>query len=193
MKKLRLFLFVILCLQGFSVQSQNVGAGLSLGPIFSQLDGDSFGGYKKIGLHFGGYSWYDFSDRIALQIEILYQQKGSRETVNGYYRQSFHYIDVPVLARFLALGDTDKGLFLHAGLAPGFLISSQVGFRNTKTDDTSKWNRFSTDALADVEYKINSKLSFMMRFGISLINILPYRFNWHTNRYFNLALRVGLK
>ncbi len=47
--------------------AQNVGAGLIVAGVASQIDGDSWGGYNKLGYSLGGFAWYDFNDRISLE------------------------------------------------------------------------------------------------------------------------------
>ncbi|HEX2898696.1 MAG TPA: hypothetical protein VHS96_03145, partial [Bacteroidia bacterium] len=99
-----LFLGLLLGMQG-PLTAQNVGAGLIAAGVASQIDGDNWGGYNKIGYSLGGFAWYDFNDRISLSPEITIGHRGSREMVEGYEQYNLNVIDVPLLLRYCILGD----------------------------------------------------------------------------------------
>jgi len=55
--------------------------GLLLGTNFSQVDGDTYAGYHKVGLNMGGIMYARLDEDLAFSMELLYTQKGSR----GHY------------------------------------------------------------------------------------------------------------
>jgi hypothetical protein len=57
--------------------------GLVAGANFSQVDGDNYAGYRKVGINVGGIVYTKFDEHLAASIEILFSQKGSR----GHYDQ----------------------------------------------------------------------------------------------------------
>lgn len=99
--------------------------GLKIGGITSQVAGDTYAGYNKIGITGGGFIEVLFSDKNSFQMEILYSNKGSRnkpDTKNGdfsYYRLKLNYIEIPVSYIF----HRDK-LALEGGLYYGILLNS---------------------------------------------------------------------
>src|SRR5690606_17623874 len=52
--------------------------GLLLGSNFTQVDGDNFAGYHKVGLNAGGIVYTHLGEKVAASMEILFSQKGSR-------------------------------------------------------------------------------------------------------------------
>lgn len=78
--------------------------GLVAGANFTQLDGDNYAGYHKVGLNLGGIMYARFDEHIAASIEILFSQKGAHghkeQEVAGAYIQSYdvtlNYAEVPL-------------------------------------------------------------------------------------------------
>jgi hypothetical protein len=52
--------------------------GLSIGANFCQVDGDTYGGYHKLGLNTGPIVYARLSKSLLASLELLYTQKGSR-------------------------------------------------------------------------------------------------------------------
>ena len=69
-------LFLIVGCTGFS---QQFGGGLTAGVVGSQVAGDTFSGYNKGGIFAGGFVTLGMGGRSAMQLELAYFQKGSRE------------------------------------------------------------------------------------------------------------------
>ncbi len=79
--------------------------GLVAGANFSQVDGDNYAGYHKVGINAGGIMYTRLDEHLAVSLEILYSQKGSRAhreqaTANGDVITSYHatlnYAEVPI-------------------------------------------------------------------------------------------------
>ncbi|MCT4586550.1 MAG: PorT family protein [Carboxylicivirga sp.] len=62
-----------------SLTAQEFRAGPLLGTSFSQVDGDNFVGYNKVGINLGGFVSRPINDKWTIQLDIAYMQKGSRE------------------------------------------------------------------------------------------------------------------
>ena len=97
-----------------------------LGMTLTQVDGDSYAGYHKVGIGGGVGAWLWMTPAFFTRVSLGYMQKGSRHTpALGYppefYRLSLHYVDVGVQVGFADRG----GLVLGAGIVVGRL----VGFR----------------------------------------------------------------
>ncbi len=83
--------------------------GLVAGANFTQVDGDDYRGYAKIGANFGGIVFAQIDEGFALSMEILYSQKGSRskgpvEAEPGlditHYRIDLNYAEVPIMINY---------------------------------------------------------------------------------------------
>lgn len=84
-------------------------AGLIAGANFTQIDGDDFAGYDKQGLNVGGIVYTKLDEHLAVSLEILYAQKGSKskyaqELDPGFfittYGASLNYAEIPVLVNY---------------------------------------------------------------------------------------------
>ena len=51
--------------------------GLIAGANFTQVDGDNYAGYRRVGLNAGGVVYTRLSEHFAVSLEILFSQKGS--------------------------------------------------------------------------------------------------------------------
>lgn len=82
--------------------------GLSLGTNFTQVQGDLYGGYFKIGFTGGPVVYAELVKNFAISMELLYSQKGSvadkDEVRDNYvvreYKLNFHYIEAPVMLNY---------------------------------------------------------------------------------------------
>ena len=85
--------------------------GLVAGANFTQVDGDYFAGYLKIGLNAGAIVYAHITKQVALSMEILYSQKGSKS--NGAqvspalgsllilkYGITANYVEVPIMINY---------------------------------------------------------------------------------------------
>jgi hypothetical protein len=80
-------------------------AGVIAGANFSQVDGDSYAGYHKVGLNAGGIVYTHIAEHLALSLEILFSQKGARGhrvqesgagTFINAYRINLNYAEIPL-------------------------------------------------------------------------------------------------
>lgn len=114
-------------------------AGLVGGADFTQVDGDNFAGYHRVGINAGGIVYTRISDNLAVSLEILYTQKGSHsngERVSNShayliekYDINLHYAEVPLQ---LCYFDKRKSHF-GAGLSFARLITYNETVTTTPT------------------------------------------------------------
>ena len=105
--------------------------GLVLGGNFSQVDGDSYAGYHKVGLNAGGIVYIHLEEKLAASMEILFSQKGSRghrvqeSGIQGTYIQKYkinlNYAEVPIQLNYF---DRRRSHF-GGGLSYSQLITSK--------------------------------------------------------------------
>lgn len=106
-------------------------AGPIIGANFSQIDGDNYAGYNKIGFNAGGILYAHLANKVAVSMEILYSQKGARGTMSktstnnqfiiSKYKTTLSYAEVPVQLCFF---DKRKSHF-GAGLSYSQLIAGE--------------------------------------------------------------------
>jgi len=80
-------------------------AGVIAGANFSQVDGDSYAGYHKVGFNAGGIVYTHLAPNLAVSLEILFSQKGARghrtqesgaQTFINAYRINLNYAEIPI-------------------------------------------------------------------------------------------------
>ena len=156
--------------------------GLVLGCNFTQIDGDSFYGYHKVGLSAGGMVYVHFSPVFGASMELAYSQKGSRgeqvtesPSIGTYvakYFMNVNYIEVPVVLHAIV-----HKLDFEAGASYGRLISSNewiLSDQQVTIDPVA--NKFNT---SDVEYifglgrKVYKQFCVNARFQYSITSVRP--------------------
>jgi hypothetical protein len=141
--KIASILVMLLSLLSFRGQAQyseyheelhNLTGGLVGGINFSQVDGDGYKGYAKMGYTGGGVLFLPFGEMempikdatVALSMEVLFTQKGSkgRGALTGLVSQDINlqYGEVPIQIN-LYRGPRKSGF--GAGFSIGYLASSE--------------------------------------------------------------------
>ena len=80
--------------------------GVLVGGNFSQVDGDNYAGYHKVGLNVGGIVYTHLAEHLAVSLEILFSQKGAKgnqeqmANANAFminkYQTTLNYAEIPV-------------------------------------------------------------------------------------------------
>jgi hypothetical protein len=110
-------------------------AGPIIGGNFTQVDGDNYAGYHKVGITVGGILYANLAEKIAASMEILYSQKGAtsnmvkESAIKGIilnkYRLNLNYAEIPIQLNYF---DKRKSHF-----GAGFSYSQLIGTRETAT------------------------------------------------------------
>ncbi|MBR1514210.1 MAG: PorT family protein [Bacteroidales bacterium] len=202
MKKICTSLIVLaFLLIGFSrASAQSFNAGLTVGPTFCQVDGDSYAGFHQLGFTAGAFVNLPFDDYLSAQMELKYSLLGAHSSdreVNEFYYNPYslrlHYAEVPLMLRY------NMGLFRMDFLTLEAGVSADVRLRATEDVDgdyqitTSRWNVFSMTANAGVHLAINEHLGVGARF---MYSVVPIRFTgnpgWFYNQYYNKVVQITL-
>jgi hypothetical protein len=164
---------LFLSFTGFA-NSQQFEGGILGGLTASQIDGDSYSGYNKVGIQAGAWVQRLFTYTVAGQMELRYVQKGSLHTNKPndpnqiYYKCALHYIDLPIMAQYIY---NEKVIF-ELGIGPEFLLSGK------EYDENGEWpemgppfQSFTMSAIAGIGYTFWEVLIFSARFNYSIIPI----------------------
>lgn len=156
------------------------GLNLSDVVINNIVDPDFESDYAiKPGVHAGFFLYADFEDDTGLAVELLYSDKGVR-AINDIH---FHYIAVPILARY----EVAANLFLEGGPELAYLFSARSKYGNLN----HIWDN-QTDLGLDVGVQYFSKLVVGIRFnaGVSSVIRNAYGANGERIRYQNRVLQI---
>ena len=156
--------------------------GLTIGPNFTQVDGDTYYGYHKVGLNAGAVVYVHFSEIFGVSMELDYSQKGSRgegitsSPATGMYVAKYfmnlNYAEVPVTFHAI-VHQTD----IEAGLSYARLITTKewvLAAQPVAIDPVA--NRFNTTDLnyiVGISHQVYKNLYANARFQYSAIAIRP--------------------
>jgi len=171
---LRFLMFLTLSLSlTLYTNAQRFNGGLIGGLTASQVDGDSYAGFDKLGLQGGVYVFTRFSELWGLQMEIKYTGRGARKKTSvddpSIYKLSLNYIDIPLI---VWLNYNEKIKF-EGGFLTGYLfhISGEDSNGKIPTEYINEFKKFDYCWLLGLRYNINKKFSVGIRYSYSLFSI----------------------
>jgi hypothetical protein len=169
----RLLILSILIISSFLSHSQGFGGGLFAGISTSQIHGDEFGGFNKVGFYGGGFTDFRFTPKSTLQLEFAFLQRGSKQTLTDkqegiLYGQN--YIEIIPLYRWYGI----KNMSLEIGPSFSYLINStQEGTLNRlwiEATNPAPFNKFDISIAGGLSYYFfKGKLEVNARYSTSVI------------------------
>lgn len=192
-----LLVLVLLCLFDKDAVAQDFHGGLRLGICASQVSGDNLSGYDKAGILGGAYVNRSFSEKISVQMEMMFIQKGSRSTVskidNSYYRMRLHYLEVPLLFRYHA----GKKIVLEAGLSAGTLIFSEENNQIGVIYGTPPFKKIEIASQLGLQFIFSENWAADLRYSGSLTPVRAfegsYNYNYFDQGQYNSSLQLSLE
>ncbi|RYJ37701.1 OMP_b-brl_2 multi-domain protein [Flavobacterium anhuiense] len=165
---------------GFA-NAQEVKYGVKGGLNLSNLSGDTDGMdlKSKFGFHAGGFVEIKFSEKFALQPELLYSTQGTRFDdleVNGYKTKTcfnLDYINVPVMFKYFAA----EKFFIEAGPQIGFLTSAKARVKidelniDNKEDIKDNFESIDFGLNFGAGYEFTENIFASARYNLGLSNI----------------------
>jgi len=209
-------LLVVMCLliSTLGVKAQDAVAdqtkfgirgGLILGMNASQINGDDYIGFHKVGLNGGFYAQVPVSKKFFFSTEILYSQKGAKSpTYQGIpiqFSWALHYAEIPVLFHFQEKKAVNFGLgFSYSRLLKEKLIADgepqpSIPVISGRPNDVDLFNstalflhRSDFNILADANYLPTRHLAINVRYAYSLVPLGYYGGSNFINRgmYLNM-------
>ena len=172
----RLFVFILFS-YGFISQAaaqKQFNAGITAGFTATQVDGDNWQGYYKVGLCGGGFVNTMIGERYSLQLELLYTQKGSKhnpDPVNSpfsFYEMGLSYIEIPILFRY----HIKPQLIAEGGISYGRLLSSQEeDMYGILPDDQAPFQKSEYAVHGGMDLKVYKNLHANLRASYSILAI----------------------
>ncbi|MBN2663452.1 MAG: outer membrane beta-barrel protein [Bacteroidales bacterium] len=186
MKKIFILLFLIL---PFFVNAQLFEGGIIGGLTASQVDGDDFGGYHKLGFSVTTYAQLNLRNELNLISGVSIVQKGARSaTKTTFFVTRLNYVEVPVFFTYMPF---DK-LSFSGGLTFGYLFKgeNEQTFGVFDEDDLNlRW--YDLSYYTAVNYKISDRLTINFANDYNLIPVTkPSSGNCLSNHAF-FSLFIG--
>lgn len=157
----------------YTAKSQPFHGGLVMGITASQVDGDSYAGFNKVGMHGGVFVNVMFTRVLGAQLEIKYTGRGAGKPVTSedpeVYKLNLHYIDLPLMMDIVI----KERFVIEAGLVPGYLFSASGEDSGGKLpkDFLVDFHKFDLGTLLGLRFKIIDKLYVAARHSYSLRSI----------------------
>jgi len=156
-----------------SVSAQEFNLGVFGGVSVSQVDGDYYRGYHKLGMTGGFFVNRKIENNFYWQLELKYVSKGAFENEPNssiYDKTVYRYIEIPVSVNYLV---NEKYQF-DLGLSPEILLQYAAFDAHGKTDPSlyPPNNRFGLNAFAGFSYWFFPRTAAGFRFTYSII---PFR------------------
>ena len=190
----------------FADDQKVFNGGLILGANFTQVDGDTYYGYHKVGINVGGVVYVHFTHSFGASMELLYSQKGSRgediiesPSIGTYvekYFMNLNYVEVPLTLHYIY-----HNFDLEAGVSYAYLITSGEWIEADQPVNIDPvLNRFNTtdfEYIFGISHKLYKKLYANIRFQYSILSVRPndripfgygYGNEGQYNNLFNLRL-----
>jgi hypothetical protein len=174
--KIYKYLFsIIICiyLGGNSGITQVFEGGLILGMTASQVDGDNYSGFDKIGLTSGAYIQKELTNKSALKMELRYTQRGAykkqEEQNPGIYKLGLHYAELPIMFIY-SMSDE---VHIEAGFSPEIYLFHKEENEDGefREEDYPKFHRFGLGSNAGIMYKVGKNIFIGARYTYSAIPI----------------------
>jgi hypothetical protein len=141
----------------FGTEQKVFEGRLIMGLNFTQVDGDTYNGYHKVGINAGGMVYVHFGKKTGISMEMLYTQKGARGAnaresfyVGTYldkYYLNLNYLEIPVLFHL------KRGIYIdyEAGLSYALLLrSGEWGYADVPVLIQPEFNYFNTSDICYV-------------------------------------------
>lgn len=175
---------VVVTLAILPVHAQEFNAGVFGGVTMSQVDGDSYGGFNKLGLTAGVFVNRELDYNIHWQLEIKYVSRGAYENFGPddprIDKSVYRYIELPLSVHYLY----NEKIQIEIGISPEILLSF-TNFDEYGQTDPSLYpenRRFGLSAFAGIYYWFVPRTGVGLRYTYSAI---PFRDpqEWNHPRY----------
>jgi hypothetical protein len=163
-----IFCYETLCAQTFS-------SGIVLGLNASQVDGDQLAGYDKLGICAGLKGAAQLGDKIDLNVEFLYSERGSapdllKPNSDVDIKIRLQYLELPVYISYMDWWQEEEEYYkihLRGGLSVGRLIKAST-FDHFNEGDADLDNLVDEFNETDVSFLLGVSFYTSPNFGISV-------------------------
>jgi len=196
MKTISIFLILFLCFSTVLSAQSKLGAGVKAGiNVATQVttgEGENVNTESLVGFHAGGYCHYFIIDQVAVQLELLFSQKGANwNDLDFSGKDRLCYIDIPLLFRFQPL----EFLNVHAGPQFGFLMKAkQIPDDGEKIDIMDYYNSTDIGLVIGAEGNLPMKLNVTLRYilGLNVVTTESGYIDGWKNKVFQVSIGYRL-
>lgn len=149
--------------------------GIKLGVSTTQVEGDTYTGFNKVGLDGGPYVQAKINEKWSAQFDMLFVQKGSKHNANpdagdyNYYLMQLNYIEVPIVAQYHL-----RKFIFEIGPGFGYLISHREFDFYGEITHPDPFKSYEISGSIGVGYTIYNRLGITWRYTNSIAPIRTY-------------------
>ncbi|MCR6638666.1 MAG: PorT family protein [Sporocytophaga sp.] len=175
----------------YKTSAQSITGKLIGGINAGQVDGDDYAGFDKPGLVLGAAAAFPLSEKVFLQPEVFYSQKGAKNNENdpAYFRWRLNYIETPVVFHFRIV----KRFGFDAGISPNFLLKSKMDLGTGYDDNTKDFDKVNLCLLGGVEFRIVRGLDINLRYSRSVMPINSKESSSYSRKFYTNTLSLSLR
>jgi len=167
-----------------SLNGQQFNAGFFGGLNVSQVAGDSYQGFNKLGFNAGAFVNRLIEQHFYWQVEIKYGTRGvyqgPTDNNTSLYKSAYHIVELPLSVHYLF----DDKIMLEVGTSPEVLITTLFWDENGIMDKSTypENRRFGLSVFAGIGYWFNGRMMVGLRYTNSAI---PFRDpeEWNNSQY----------
>ena len=174
--------------------TQEFNGGLIAGLSTSQVSGDMLGGFNKLGFLIGGFTKRKINNKLNIQFEITYIDKGSRNpniNKDNIQEISLSYIEIPFGISIKQKNNID----IETGILSGVIISSKVNDYYGLRDIENDFKKYDFGIFAGINYYLKDNIILNTRISNSVLPIRPHASNatWGLNKgQYNTVLSISI-
>jgi len=172
------FIFLINGGQNETLAQNKFKAAAVGGFTAAQLGGDSISGYEKLGFTLGAKLGYPLNERLELNFELLYSQRGSRKNLgfsnSGDNVTFLNYLEIPVYVTFNDWKIEKEGYYkvgIFGGLSYGYLISA-TSTNPLLSGRENEFNQNDISARVGVYYAFTKTLTLRTYYTDSFVKLV---------------------
>ena len=164
--------------------AQEFNAGLFGGVTASQVDGDFYKGFNKLGLTAGAFVNREIDYNIYWQLEIKYVSRGAYKGSDPndplIFKAVYRYAEIPLSVHYLY---ADR-IQAEIGISPDILLNYASYENNIRTDPAldPENHRFGMNAFAGIYYWFTQAAGVGFRYTYSVITFRDLD-EWHNFLY----------
>lgn len=178
MKRIIIFLIVFFNFILLShLNCQNFGGGFYAGLAATQISGDRLAGFNKPGLNAGIFTNLTLNEKLKVQLELSYIQKGSRDNANPdkgdfeSYLLRLNYVEIPFLLNYRV----NKSLSFEAGPYFSYLLGfSEKDFYGDIPGSRDFYN-YDFGVTGGMHFIINENINAVFRGANSIIPVREHK------------------
>lgn len=147
----------------------------------------------KWGLTAGVETQYQMWSQLGLSMGLMYSNEGFQFDEMGdagKWKQSLHFLSVPILANFYVEPNMLPGLSLKAGVQVGYLLQGKETQMGNTATNTDSFHRVGISIPAGISYEY-CNLVVDLRYNIGLTNLCNHEVLDETWRSNSLWLTLG--